>query len=284
MEERNSKYYNLNAQEAMKKFLKRYYIRKSITVFILVVLLCFLLLQGITFEYELFRWGVVITCMIAALAIFLLYIFLQSIDAKLLQMVLFMDCDPVKMLNIITLWEKRDKMGKAKHTFLLLKAQCCRFIPGRLEEGLAYLQQVNFMKKYLDREANRLLLFAQYSKIRGDRESFDKVKSEMEQLPDVYSGNKFRRKSWERTMRLLELEELLWDGKTGEARNRINTLLEQAPNQIGKVRLHMLLAQLDMEAEEYANAKRHLNYVIAYGNQLSIVGEAKECLESINQL
>lgn len=103
MEERNSKYYNLNAQEAMKKFLKRYYIRKSITVFILVVLLCFLLLQGITFEYELFRWGVVITCMIAALAIFLLYIFLQSIDAKLLQMVLFMDCDPVKMLNIITL-------------------------------------------------------------------------------------------------------------------------------------------------------------------------------------
>lgn len=175
-------------------------------------------------------------------------------------------------------------MGKAKHTFLLLKAQCCRFIPGRLEKGLVYLQQVNFTKKYLGWEANRLLLFAQYSKIRGDRESFDKVKSDMEQLPYDYSGNKFRRKSWERTMRLLELEELLWDGKTEEARNRINTLLEQAPNQIGKKRLHMQLAQLDIEAEEYANAKRHLNYVIAYGNQLSIVGEAKECLESINQL
>lgn len=113
-----------------------------------------------------------------------------------MQMVLYMDCAPVKMLDITNLWEKKDRFRKAKNTFLLLKAQCCIYIPERLEEGLAYLQQINFTKKLLDREAVRLLLFAQYSKKQGDRESFDKAKSDMEQLPALYPGKKYQKGRW----------------------------------------------------------------------------------------
>lgn len=200
-----------------------------------------------------------------------------------MQMVLYMDCAPVKMLDITNLWEKKDRFRKAKNTFLLLKAQCCIYIPERLEEGLAYLQQINFTKKLLDREAVRLLLFAQYSKKQGDRESFDKAKSDMEQLPALYPGKKYQKGRWEKAMRFLELEELLWDGQTEEARTLLYALLEKEPYQLRKVVVHMQLAQLDIEAGEYGNAKQHLEYVIAHGNQLVIVSQAKEQLEVIPQ-
>lgn len=164
-----------------------------------------------------------------------------------------------------------------------MAVQCCKYIPEHLEEGLAYLQQINFRQKLLDREAIRLLLFAQYSRKQGDRESFDKVKTDMEQLPTLYPGNKLQKKNWAKAMRFLELEELVWDGKTEEARTLLYTLLEKEPYQLSKVMFHMQLAQLDIESEEYANAKLHLEYVIAHGNQLASVSKAKEQLEDIQQ-
>lgn len=84
-------------------------------------------------------------------------------------------------------------------------------------------------------------------------------------------------------MRFLELEELLWDGQTEEARTLLYALLEKEPYQLRKVVVHMQLAQLDIEAGEYGNAKQHLEYVIAHGNQLVIVSQAKEQLEVIPQ-
>lgn len=279
--EKHSRYFNLNPEEAMQKFMKRNKLRVGIAMLFLVLLLCSLLLQGNTSEYTFFWFAIDFARIVALPVILLLYVLLQRADARQLQMVLYMDCDPVKMLDIITLWEKRDRNGKAKNTFLLLKAQCCKYIPERLDEGLACLQQINFTKKQLAQESIQLFLFAQYSKIRGDRESFDRVKIAIERLPALYPGNAYQKSNWEKAMQLVKLEELLWDGKVEEARTLICTLLDKEPYQLSKVGFHMQLAQLDIEAEEYTNARQHLEYVIAHGNQLTSVSEAKEQLEAI---
>ena len=287
MNTNHSKYFELNPEEAIKKFFKKLYIVRYIAIFFLVLLLCFYLYGLFKFEDESIQSAMMLICgivmLIVVLITFFLIHFLPYLESRQLQMVLYMDCAPVKMLDIIRLWEKKDRLGKAKNTFLLFKTQCCIYIPERLEEGLTYLQQINFRQKLLDREAIRLLLFAQYSRKQGDRESFDKVKTDMEQLPTLYPGNKFQKKSWEQAMRLLELEELIWDERTEEARTLLYTLLEKEPYQLSKVMFHMQLAQLDIEAEEYANAKQHLEYVIAHGNQLASVSKAKEQLEALQQ-
>ncbi|MCM1494466.1 MAG: hypothetical protein NC089_01545 [Bacteroides sp.] len=279
--EKHSRYFNLNPEEAMQKFMKRNKLRVGIAMLFLVLLLCSLLLQGNSSEYTFFWFAIDFARIVAMPVILLLYVLLQRADARQLQMVLYMDCDPAKMLDIITLWEKRDRNGKAKNTFLLLKAQCCKYIPERLDEGLACLQQINFTKKQLAQESILLFLFAQYSKIRGDRESFDRVKIAIEQLPALYPGNTYQKSNWEKAMQLVKLEELLWDGKAEEARTLVCTLLDKEPYQLSKVGFHMQLAQLDIEAGEYANAKQHLEYVIAHGNRLTSVSEAKERLEAI---
>lgn len=281
MEEKRSKYFELNAEEAVKKFFARIHAWRYSSAFFLILLLCFYLYGLFKFEDESIRSVMRLVFGGVILIIFFMCQILVFRESHQLQMVLYMDCAPIKMLDIIRLWEQKDRLGKAKNTFLLLKAQCCIYIPERRNEGLVYLQQINFKQKLLDREAVRLLLFAQYSKKRGDRESFNKVKTDMEQLPTLYPGKKLQKENWERSMRFLEVEELLWDEQTEEARTLLYTLLEKEPYQLSKVRLHMQLAQLDIEAEEHANAKQHLEYVIAHGNQLASVSKAKEQLETI---
>ena len=288
MDTNHTKYMELNAEEAWKKYVVRIHIWIYGSILLIILLLCFFSYGLFKFEDESIQNAMMLTCGSAMLIIFFMRRILVYRESRQLQMVLYMDCAPVKMLDILKLWERKVRIRNGKYNILLLKAQCCTYIPERLEEGLAYLQQINFTQKRLNREAMLLLLFAQYSKIRGDRESFDKVKTDMEQLPALYPGKKSQREIWEKAMRLLEVEELVWDGRTEEAtteeaRTLLYTLLEKEPYQLNKVIFHMYLAQLDIEAEEYENAKQHLEYVIAHGNQLVIVSKAKEQLEAIQQ-
>lgn len=197
-----------------------------------------------------------------------------------LEGVLFMDCDPIKMYDIYNLWEKDDKKGKARNAFLLSKAQCCRYIPERMEEGMEYLSQVKLNKKQMHMESLRLLNVAAYARYKEDRATFDKAKFEMEILC-AKTRSKALKQDYNRILQFINMYELLWDEKDAQARKLLNhLLLNPKETRINKVRFHMNLALLDRKEKDYENAKLNLEYVVKFGNMLGIVPEAKEFLET----
>lgn len=299
MKEGKSKYYNDTPEEAFKKFHADYTIRAVITMVIAVVLLMgtFFLYwnwdrqivsaSSASYDYIVPRTVVGLLYMVTLVLIFILGLklgltFCMRPTIQLLS-ILVVDCDPVKMYDIYVIWEQSDKKGKRKDAFLLQKAQCCRYIPERREEGRAYLEQVDFKKKQLATEANRLLNVAAYAKYKNDRIGFDRAKADMEQLVNQYPGNKLQRRSYEKVMQSLVLQELLWDEKDTEARTILQSFLETEDSPLNKVMFHMDLARLDVKEQEYENARTHLEYVITHGNRLPVVAEAKELSEICNR-
>lgn len=296
MQNFHSIYYNDSPEEAVKKAI--FYIRRNL---ILSYVICMVLLIGIFYFYSKmdnflngvegvwYGLGHILFSLlyVAMLLIFLilglkiLLPFSQRPNVQLL-LILMGDCDPVKMYEVYSVWEQYDKKGKGKNMFMLQKAQCCRYIPERREEGRTYLEQLDFKKKQLDVEATRLYNIAVYAKYGNDRVGFEKAKAELEQLSNQYPGNKIQKKEYERTLQIVTLQELLWDEKDAEARALLNTFLETEKTPLNKVMLHMHFARLDMKVKDYENAKKHLDYVITYGNKLPVVPEAKELLDTCN--
>lgn len=299
MENTHSKYYNDTPEEAFKKFRKDYKIRAAFFIVIIFVLLigtCVLAIRlqkqiifnpNAPYLYEVSRaaFGLLYMLMLVVIGFLGLKIGMPLVMRPSVQLInIFMgDCDPVKMYDIYILWEQLAKTERQKNTFLLEKAQCCRYIPERWEEGMTYLEQVDFKKTQMDWEASRLFNIAAYAKYRNDRAGFEQAKADLEQLPNQFPGIKAQSKQrvhYEKLLQAITVQELLWDEKDAEARTLLNTLLRTEIFPLNKVMFHMYLARLDMKEKAYENAREHLEYVITYGNKLPVVPEAKELLDT----
>lgn len=294
MNENHSKYYNDTPKEAVKKLRVHDLIGKTVSlgiVIAIIFIICHIFLQ--IEQYDFFREEqnqpllvlILLLYFVIMLVILILYskVVLPIIghyNSLQLEGVLFMDCDPIKMYDIYNLWAQYDKKGKARNAFLLSKAQCCRFIPERMEEGMEYLNQIKLNKKQLQMESLRLLCVAAYARYKEDRAVFDKAKFEMELLCSKARGQAMKQ-DYNRILQFINMYELLWDEKDAQARTLINhLLLNPKETRINKVRFHMNLALLDMKEKDYENAKLNLEYVVKFGNKLGIVPEAKELLET----
>ena len=84
---------------------------------------------------------------------------------------------------------------------------------------------------------------------------------------------------YHQAMEMVQLKELFWDERNEEARGQANKLLQGNIAKCDMVFLHMILAQLDLRENQYEEAKEHLQFVIAHGNTLSAVDEAKRLLQ-----
>lgn len=293
MNEKHSKYYNETPEEAVKKLRVHDIIGKTVSlgiVIAIIFIICHIFLQ--IEQYDFFReeqnQPLLVLILLLYIVIMLIILILYSkvvlpiigrYNSLQLEGVLFMDCDPIKMYDIYNLWEQYDKKGKARNAFLLSKAQCCRFIPERMEEGMEYLSQVKLNKKQMHMESLRLLCVAAYARYKEDRAIFDKAKFEMEILCAKARG-KAMKQDYNRILQFINMYELLWDEKDAQARKLINhLLLNHNETRINKVRFHMNLALLDRKEKDYESAKLNLEYVVKFGNKLGIVPEAKELLE-----
>lgn len=222
IQEKHSIYYNCSAEEVVKKHMRKTRVTGWTSIVILVVLLVYILFQKLTLA----TWGV----LLIEVVLYLICRSLVYIRTIHLQNIFMLDCDPVKMYDVLVLLEQRVKK-KPLHTLCLMKAQCCRSIEGRRAEGLEYLKQVKFKKTNLSNESIRLNEFANYSFLAKDRDSFERVKKDLEQLPEmIRKYNKEKEKTYHKCM-------------------------------------------------EYVNAKTHLEYIIANGNTMSVVEEARKLLK-----
>lgn len=74
---------------------------------------------------------------------------------------------------------------------------------------------------------------------------------------------------------------LLADRKTAGLEERFQSLLDRASTEYQRTALHYDLAELAIREGRPADARPHLEYVIAHGNKLGLVDEAKTTLKAL---
>ncbi|MBP3457582.1 MAG: hypothetical protein J6K58_00040 [Lachnospiraceae bacterium] len=279
MENLHSKYYQYDAKNAMKHYIKELRIRKGVWIVVCAFLLISLIMILLEQKRVWLFWGIYILIILTMFA----YILGQQICFRKLMNILLLDCDPQKMFEIIAMIEQRDKQGKARNNCAMLKAQCCFYILGREEEGYTYLNKVSFKKKRLGNETRRLLLYANYYKRKKDWQNFELVKKDLLSLPQLIRHKHFEEKDYDVAVQFINLYELQRDGRTQEARTLLNKLLCGNCSMLNRVCFQMCLAELDLMEGEYHNAKQHLEFVIRNGNTLYHVSEAKEKMAMLQQ-
>lgn len=273
VEDRHSIYYAYTAEEAYRKW-KRNLLRFNgcmcgISVIMLVIYIVLLNAD---------RKESILVLLLAIVPIFLVKMN-AGMSALRMQEILSVDCDPVKLLQIMEYGEQLGR-NKKKSEPNFTKIQCCRHISGRIEEGFAMLKEYKNPKQTWSSEVFRLNELMNYAFAMKDREAFGRAKDEFVQLPSrLIKPKKTEDNLYHQAMEMVQLKELFWDERNQEARAQANKLLQGNIAKCDMVFLHMILAQLDLREKKNDEAKEHLQFVIAHGNTLSAVDEAKKLLQ-----
>ena len=273
VEDRHSIYYAYTAEEAYRKW-KRNLLRFNgcmcgISVIMLVIYIVLLNAD---------RKESILVLLLAIVPIFLVKMN-AGMSALRMQEILSVDCDPVKLLQIMEYGEQLGR-NKKKSEPNFTKIQCCRQISGRIEEGFAMLKEYKNPKQTWSSEIFRLNERMNYAFEMKDREAFGRAKDEFVQLPSrLIKPKKTEDSLYHQAMEMVQLKELFWDERNQEARAQANKLLQGNIAKCDMVFLHMILAQLDLREKKNDEAKEHLQFVIAHGNTLSAVDEAKKLLQ-----
>lgn len=277
MEKQHSRYYQYGVEETVKQYIKNFYFNKIIFVLILLADLVWLLMHGKhDIKFSFLQYAILF-------CIFIVYSCIYYTLFPGLAQILMTDCDPYKFYEVLQKLDKYARKGKSNNNLLFYKAACCIYIPERIEEGLSYLKKINFTKKVLAREARVLLLFANYSKTKKDRGSFERIKKDLELLPNMIAHKKREKKEYNDICKFFQVVELMWNEEDKQARKLINELLLEEKTVLNRVIFNMYLARLDVKANEKSNAKVHLEYVITHGGKMIITEEAKALLENLDR-
>lgn len=273
VEDRHSIYYAYTAEEAYRKWKRNLLCFNGcmcgISVIMLVIYIVLLNAD---------RKESILVLLLAIVPIFLMKMN-AGMSALRMQEILSVDCDPVKLLQIMEYGEQLGR-NKKKSEPNFTKIQCCRHISGRIEEGFAMLKEYKSPKQTWSSEVFRLNERMNYAFAMKDREAFGRAKDEFVQLPSrLIKPKKTEDSLYHQAMEMVQLKELFWDERNQEARAQANKLLQGNIAKCDMVFLHMILAQLDLRENQYEEAKEHLQFVIAHGNTLSAVDEAKKLLQ-----
>lgn len=274
VEDRHSIYYAYTAEEAYRKW-KRNLLRFNgcmcgISVIMLVIYIVLLNAD---------RKESILVLLLAIIPIFLIKMN-AGMSVLCMQEIFSVDCDPVKLLQIMEYGETSERSKKRKSGGNFIKIQCCRHISGRIEEGFAMLKEYKNPKRTWSSEIFRLNERMNYAFAMKDREAFGRAKDEFVQLPNRLSQPKKTEDGlYHQAMEMVQLKELFWDERNEEAKAQANKLLQGNIAKCDMVFLHMILAQLDLREKQNDEAKEHLQFVIAHGNTLSAVDEAKKLLQ-----
>lgn len=273
VEERHSVYYTCTAKEVYRK-LKRNLLRFNGCMCGIAIILLVIYVVRLNAN----RKDAIIFLLLAIIPTFLMKVN-AGLSALRLQEILSVDCDPVKLLQFMEYGETSGRSKQRKNGGNFTKIQCCRHITGRLEEGFAQLKEYKSPKLTWGYEIFRLNELMNYAFAMKDREAFMRAKDEFLQLPDrIRRHKKTEDNLYHQAMEMVHLKELFWDERNEEARGQANKLLQGNIAKSDMVFLHMILAQLDLREKQYDGAKEHLQFVIANGNTLSAVDEAKKLL------
>lgn len=272
----HSIYYDCDAKKATERHWRKYGLLNWLEV-LAIILICAWTIHGKG------EFVVKLICEFILIVVIILVInLIRGWNASQFLFILFRDCDPHKMYEAMRQLEIKEKKKASRNEHYLNIAQSCLYYDGKLEEGFAYLQKVNYKKKIFSKEVSYYGVLANYAYVQKDREAFVRIKKEFAGLPNkIKKYSEAELSNYKTVGQYILLKEYLWDEKDVEARQLLNELLSQEIFPINKVTFHMDLARLNVKEKEYINAKMHLEYVIKHGNTMKTVNEAKEMLEQV---
>lgn len=276
MEEGNRTiYYALNAREVVDKYLQKEKFTKIsylLSVFLIFVWTCIapgeLALKLICEAFALVVVGALRTLV-------------QVYYLKSMNNILYEDCDPQKMYEVLRLLDAKKRKKEDRYTLYMVLAQSCCYLDGKEEEGFSYLQKIGRKKLICRSKIIYFLSCANYAYIQRDREQFRGTMDELERMSFDGKMSKANKELYQDVKRMIRAIECMWDENDIEARSLFNKALMGEKIKINIVCLHTYLAKLDIKEADYVSAKMHLEYVIKHGNTMKAVGEAKEMLEQM---
>lgn len=272
--EKHSNYFNDNPREAFRRYRNGLKLRCALAMVAVI-------LVGLWIIFGMDEIHLILEMVLYVLILFA-YRISTSLHFRRLLDILYQDCDPEKMCEVLTLLQAIDRRGKAKNTLLLYKAQSLLYIPDRREEGLTYLKQVNFPKKRLVNEGTCILLTANYAKLMDDRPGFDLAQADLKCLPSRFQTKGKSEAYYQNLCKLMQLAQLQWDERDDELRALLQELLSRKQTMLNQVVLRMHLARLDLKCGQYQDAKPLLTFVAEHGNRLYHAAEARAELEKLN--
>lgn len=239
---KHSEYYQCDAGETYRRHMLKL---RIVNVVFLILVWFAAILAVLALEKE--TNGEI--CYILAMLFIVLIWFARRVYGvwriKKLNEVLVLDCDAVKMYEIITLMQRNDKKGRAHNTLALMKARCCLYIEGKWDEGLNTLNHVCFAKKVFGRELARLRLYADFFAVKGDWQNLSTVKSDIMNLSNELKQKKMDRDSYNKTLQYIRFYELLRDGREEEAGTLAGELMKlEATNVLQRKVLKSYMGEL----------------------------------------
>ena len=223
---------------------------------------------------------------LAALILFLIYMILHRFPLILLFGVLFTDCDPVKMRDIIFIIENKVKVEKAKVTWKSLRALAVSFIRGGEQESFELLRACQAYNK-TDQNEFYLTMYARYYSATEDWENYQAVKEKRENLYRMRRKSKKARALDEKNQKADEVDEAdekFRAGEFEEARRLYLKLLDvRKSSMLSKVTIHERLGVMDSKEGKKESAKKHLMFAAQNGGTTYMADEAREILQQIGQ-
>lgn len=220
---------------------------------------------------------------LAALILFLIYMILRRFPFIFLFGVLFTDCDPVKMRDIIFIIENKVKVEKAKVTWRSFRAMAVSFIRGCEQESFELLQAC---LAYRNMQWNEfyLTMYARHYSATEDWENYQAVKEKRENLYRMRRKSKKARALYEKNKKADEADEKFRAGEFGEARRLYGELLDAGKSSmLNKVAIHKRLGIMDSKEGKNESAKKHLMFAAQNGGTTYMADEAREKLQQLGQ-
>lgn len=194
------------------------------------------------------------------------------------------DCDPVPLLNWadteLAYWSAH-RARKSYLTLCAMNRAVALHALGRDQEAEAAAPD---QKNLTDRGAVKLVYFLNMAIIQLglDRPLVaGQYARQAEKLMAERRLNKARSDQYAFSLENIQCTLLLKDKKTAGLEERFQSLLTRATTEYQRVCVHYDLAELAIREGRPADARPHLEYVIAHGNKLGVVDEAQTVLEAL---
>lgn len=211
---------------------------------------------------------------------FLIGLFVPLVVFKLINLrrfrslsdILEYNCDPETYLDVLSRLMERDKKGKARST-LSLEMALAHFSLNHAQEGMVYLQQVQFKHSILARNFRILNAYGNYYGITGDKEQIRHVIEACRKTAEAVRTEK-ERHAFE--LLILGLEDRLSIDESHEKRkDRLSILYANAETSLQECSYFMRIALLELEQGKKKAAFLKFQQVASDANLLYIADEAK---------
>jgi len=275
----HSVYYNEGVENIVKQYFQKLRVRRILGMLLvcLVAVLFYCLMDIVNF----FLLGVLVTPLYL-LSLFFIWKGISFFNIKSftgLSTILYYDCDPVKYQEVLSRLLVLDKRRKVRAAISLELATAV-LAQGKAEEGARYLEQATFKTFTLDRELKKLGCYADYRDLHDDFIGLHQIEEKLYEWKANVKEEDYFDKEIEHQISLVQAMASREHESINSQRERWVMLYSTADNPLQENLYLMRLARLELAQGKREISMRHMGFVVAEGNALPCVNEAKQILSA----